>query len=380
MKRTSPASIAVGLVLCGLVGYVVAGPRLWASWSFTQAKTLFTQELAAENYQAAYDLLLTASRIDSGEPALLDLVQQYVTAARKSGDERALDLADSLLARAESIVPFHAPGEVKNARRRLNALESNRLSPEASDPLPDEATDEDPVVSYLVVAESEEAPLAIRSAAVEQARQMIDSTMLEVAVARSGDAGDLQERYKAILDRMDQAERVCLKGLFNEWCGKRDAWKANVTRLLGADDTPEQDEKPEAINAAVGLVEKGMGLMQEVSPYSKADVAGATEAEAELAKDLQSLQRYRAWYRNQAVLKAVNEVEERWKKDTYEESLTRLAAALQEEELLIPYVAERFNQKWNEAFSGLESKRPKNAPEMLRLRFLGRLLPKGESK
>jgi len=251
----------------------------WDSWLLAlasgrhghllEAETLFTQELAAGNYQAAYDLVLTASRIDSGEPALLDLVQQYVTAARKSGDERALDLADSLLARAESIVPFHAPGEVKNARSRLNAIESNRLSPEASDPLPDEATDEDPVVSYLVVAESEETPLAIRSAAVEQARQMIDSTMLEVAVAKSGDAGDLQERYKAILHRMDQAERACLKGLFNEWCGKRDAWKANVTRLLGADDTPEQDEKPEAINAAVGLVETGMGLMQEVSPIPR---------------------------------------------------------------------------------------------------------------
>jgi len=356
--------------------------------AFTQAQKLFDAELAANQFQNAYDLLLTASRIDATQPAVLDLVQRFVESARKSGDDRAADLADSLMTRAEALVPFQTPSNVLDARRRLNALEGNPDSSELPVSTSDDSiASDDSVVSYLKVAENEKVPLSIRSAAVEQARQMTDATMLEVAVASTVDGGDVRSRYKELLDRIESAERLCLDGLFHEWCGKRDAWKVKVTSLLEGHGLPESEQpsesgspSPAGSKGTIALAQNGMDLMQEIAPYSKAAVPGAPQAESELAKDLEAIQRYRAWYRNQAVLKAVNDVEARWKKDSYETSLTKLADALQEEELLIPYVAERFNQKWNEAFKGLEeSKRSEKAPEMLKLRFLGRLLPKGGS-
>jgi hypothetical protein len=387
MKRLSPAFLTTLLVLTGLVGYVVVGPKISTAWSFRQTRTLFEQELAAGRFQNAYDLLLTASRIDATQPALLDLVQQYVATARKSGDDQAADLADSLVARAEALIPFQTPTLVIDTRRRLNALEGNRGSSGATaialdDPVPSD----DPVVSYLKVAESAKVPLSIRSAAVEQARQMTDAAMLDVAVASDGEDVDMQSRYKEVLHRIEKAERLCLGGLFHDWSLKRDAWKTKVALLLKGNESPASEDSSDidpssatGSKDAIALAQEGVDLLQEIGPYSKSAVSGAAQAETELAKDLETLQRYRAWYRNQAVLTAINDVESRWKKDSHETSLKKLADALQEEELLIPYVAERFNQKWNEAFSGLESKRPEKAPEMLKLRFLGRLLPKGDS-
>jgi enoyl-CoA hydratase/carnithine racemase len=388
MKRLRPVLLTTLLVLTGLVGYVVFGPKISAAWSFKQTRTLFEQELAASRFQNAYDLLLTASRIDATQPALLDLVQQFVSAARKSGEDRAEDLADSLVARAEALIPFQTPSVVIDTRRRLNALEGNRDAIGVTAmALDNYMPSDDPVVSYLKVAESEKVPLSIRSAAVEQARQMIEATMLDVAVAADGEEDEVQSRYKELLHRIESAERLCLGGLFQEWAFKRDAWKAKVTSLLKdneapASQDPSDSDSPTTTGSkdAIALIQEGVDLMQEIGPYSKASVSGAAQAETELTKDLETLQRYRAWYRNQAVLTAINDVESRWKKDSYETSLTKLADALQEEELLIPYVAERFNQKWNEAFSGLESKRPEKAPEMLKLRFLGRLLPRGDSQ
>ncbi len=387
MKRLSPVLLTTLLVLTGLVGYVVFGPKISAAWSFKQTRTLFEQELAASRFQNAYDLLLTASRIDATHPALLDLVQQFVSAARKGGEDRAEDLADSLVARAEALIPFQTPSVVIDTRRRLSALEGNRdTSGVTAITLDDTMPSDDPVVSYLKVAESEKVPLSIRSAAVEQARQMIDATMLDMAVASDGEGDDVQSRHKELLHRIESAERLCLGGLFQEWALKRDVWKDKVASLLkgneapASEDTPDSDSLFSGSKEAIALAQEGVDLMQEIGPYSKAAVPGAAQAEAELAKELETLQRYRAWYRNQAVLMAINDVESRWKKDSYETSLTKLAEALQEEELLIPYVAERFNQKWNEAFSGLESKRPEKAPEMLKLRFLRRLLPKGDSQ
>jgi hypothetical protein len=196
----------------------------------------------------------------------------------------------------------------------------------------------------------------------------------------------MQSRYKEVLHRIEKAERLCLGGLFHDWSLKRDAWKTKVALLLKGNESPASEDSSDidpssatGSKDAIALAQEGVDLLQEIGPYSKSAVSGAAQAETELAKDLETLQRYRAWYRNQAVLTAINDVESRWKKDSHETSLKKLADALQEEELLIPYVAERFNQKWNEAFSGLESKRPEKAPEMLKLRFLGRLLPKGDS-
>lgn len=382
MKRLNPVILTAVLVLFGLIGYFVYGPKLSTARSFRQARTLFDQELAANQFQNAYDLLLTASRIDATQPAVLDLVQRFVESARKSGDDRAADLADSLMTRAEVLVPFQTPSNVLDARRRLNALDGNPDSSELPAVTSDDSiASDDAVVSYLKVAESDKVPLSIRSAAVEQARQMVDATMLEVTVASDVDGGDVRGPFKELLDRIESAERLCLDGLFREWCGQRDAWKVKVTSLLEGNGLPESEQpsesgspSPTGSKGTIALTQNGIDLMQEIAPYSKAAVPGAPQAESELAKDLEAIQRYRAWYRNQAVLKAVNDVEARWKKDSYETSLTKLADALQEEELLIPYVAERFNQKWNEAYSGLESKRPENAPKMLRLRFLGRLL------
>jgi len=346
---------------------------------FKQAKTLFEQELVANRFQHAYDLLLTASRIDATQPAVLDLVQRFVESARKADDEMAADLADSLVTRAEALIPFQPPFNVVDARRRLNALAGTPDSSESpASPLDDSIASDAAVKSYLAVAENEKLPLSLRSAAVEQARHMVDATMLDITVAATVDGGDVRSRYKKLLDRIESAERLCLDGLFREWCVKRDPWKVKVTSLLKGNGLPVSEETSESgsPSPAIALAQNGMDLMQEIAPYSKAAVPGAPQAEVELAKDFEALQRYRAWYRNRAVLDAIQVVESTWGDVSYETSLTRLADALLEEELLIPYVAERFNQKWNEAFSGLEKKRPENAPKMLKLRFLGRLIPK----
>jgi hypothetical protein len=382
MKRLSPALLTTLVALTGLVGYVVVGPKISAAWAFRQTRTLFEQELAASRFQNAYDLLLTASRIDATQPALLDLLQQFVSAARKGGDDGAADLADSLVARAEALIPFQSPSHVIDARRRLNALDKDPDTSEATVIALDDSTGtDDPVVAYLKVAESEKLPLAIRSAAVEQARQVTDATILDVAAASDGEGIDVQNRYREILQRIESAERLCLNGLFREWSVRRDAWRGKVAKLLASDGSPVSQKtsdndspSPPGSKDAIALAQEGVDLMQEIGPYSKAAVSGAAQAESDLAKDLEALQRYRAWHRNQAVLKAVQEVENNWDDTKYETDLTKLADALQEEELLIPYVAERFNRRWNKAFEGLEEKRPENAPAMLKRRFLGRFL------
>ena len=351
---------------------------------FKQAKTLFEQELVANRFQNAYDLLLTASRIDATQPAVLDLVQRFVESARKAKDHMAEDLANSLVTRAEALIPFQPPFNVVDARRRLNALAGTPDSSESpASPLDDSIASNAAVESYLAVAENEKLPLSLRSAAVEQARHMVDATMLDIAVSSTVDGGDVRSRYKKLLDRIESAERLCLDGLFREWCVKRDPWRAKVSSLLEVKGSPESVQPsesksplPPGTKDAIALSQDGMDLMQEVAPYSKAVVPGAPQAESELGKDLQTLQRYRAWYRNQAVLNAVIDVEDNWSDTKYEADLTKLADALREEDdLLIPYVAERFNRIWNEAFKGLENKRPKNAPAMLKLRFLGRFFP-----
>lgn len=352
--------------------------------AFTDAKTLFESELAAGHFQAAYDLLLAASRIDATQPVLIDLVEAFVAKANGSADETAADLADALKSRADALVPFQTPNRVVEARRRLIALESTTAANQPESNQLDKATDKDPFESYLRVAENDSLPLTLRSAAVEQARQMSDAAMLDAAVANAGESIDIRAQYKELLERLDRAERLCLNGLFSEWCIKRDQWKRQADAILNGNGTaaiaqePQTGTEPQASTSSLASVSAaGVTLLQEVSPYSKANMPTAVQAEEALASDIETLQRYRAWNRNQAVLKAISDVEARWKKDSYEISLTKLADALQEEELLIPYVAERFNQKWNEAFKGLEDKRPEKAPEMLKRRFLSRLLRNG---
>jgi hypothetical protein len=98
------------------------------------------------------------------------------------------------------------------------------------------------------------------------------------------------------------------------------------------------------------LLREGLECSQELLPYSKSDVQGATAISDILLKQLKILERQKDWLYNKQILLMIREIESNTELDS-EKKVEKLAEV--NEETLEPYVLRRHNELWDKVFESL---------------------------
>ena len=112
-------------------------------------------------------------------------------------------------------------------------------------------------------------------------------------------------------------------------------------------------------------IAQGIDRLQEIVPYAKSEVVGAPKLSLDIEKQIKHLQRLKTWLYNQQAVRLIREVEanKSWAAMEKIKFLARIS-----EDLLSPYVMQRFSETWEKVFDSLGDEDKK--VEAVRLRIL----------
>lgn len=327
-------------------GRVVEAPS--QSKEFDEALSVTESHLSNGDFAPAFDMVMVASRLAPSDPRLFDLVIHFIEKAMPSESEEIVAMAEDLLDRGDSLVHFQAPSNVEASRKRLTGLRQSFLKSVSTTTPP---TPLDSVRNLLTVAKNSTLPLSVRSRAVEQARSGFDDFQFDAAITHTEHMGRNQpDVLSQLLSQIDNAEKQCITELFLQSKPKIDKWLAATQALTTEIDTAPADKVPDVSKQITDLLSKGFECLQELMPYSKSEVEGASALFNAVEKQVKLLQRQKNWLYNQQVLRLIRDIES--KKDwTSEDKIRHLAEV--SEELLAPYVLRRHNELWDKVFENL---------------------------
>jgi hypothetical protein len=314
----------------------------------------------AGEFVSAFDMVMVASRLAPSDPRIIDLVVKFIENAISSKEEEALEMAEDLLDRGDSLVYFQAPSNIAPSRKRLNELRQSFLNLPASSPLP-AADPLDSVQKLLVVASNKKLPLNLRSRAVEQARAEFDDFQLEKAFGQVKKdlrlfSNEFAETLWGAMQGMDvqnqiqNAEKEVLKDLFLRSKSRADKCLVSIRAITKAIESTPADNAADLMITIDKLLREGLECSQELLPYSKSDVQGATAISDILLKQLKILERQKDWLYNKQILLMIREIESNTELDS-EKKVEKLAEV--NEETLEPYVLRRHNELWDKVFESL---------------------------
>lgn len=326
---------------------------------FEEAITLAQERLNSGAFSEAYDLLLVASRLRPSDPRLLDHVIAFIDTARKAETDEGVELADDLAARADSLVHFQHPKNVASARKRFAAIAHAEVNVSVKKVSPFAE-----ILDLLAVAESSSLPFNTRTRAAEQARRALDDASVTLAAANNRElANSDAEEINKLQVRLEKAEHACVAGLFLKTKERAEQWLADADKLTTNSETIDVFKVPEFAKQMSDAITAGVDLSQELGPFAKATVAGATELAKQVEKKVTSLQRRKAWLYNQQVLRLIRDIESR---DLAPEEKLRHLAEVSEEHLA-PYILRRHNEYWDKVFEELKDEDQKVAAVKLRI-------------
>lgn len=315
---------------------------------FEEAISITQAHLNKGGFAPAFDMVMVASRLAPSDPRLFDLVIQFIEKAKPSDNEDVIAMADDLLDRGDSLVHFQSPENVESSRKRITDLRQSfsEQKPQATPPNP-----LDSVRNLLAVAENSSVQLSVRSRAVEQARTALGDVQLNQALAMLEKAGQVgNDDLQKIDIQIDKAEKQCIQELYLQSKSKIDQWLTATSALTKEIDTAPSEKVPSVSKTVTALLNQGYDHLQELMPYSKSGVEGASDFYNATEKQVKLLQRQKNWLYNQQTLRLVREVES--KKDwTPEDKIRHLAEV--SEELLSSYVLRRHNELWDKVFESL---------------------------
>ena len=324
----------------------VATPQ--SSAEFDEAVSMAEKRLENSNFDAAYDLIMVASRIAPSDPRLFDLVMSFVDKAKLNKDDDVTLMVEDLLDRGDSLVHFQSPSRVEAARKRLDAERESLTQPNEQTTL---SSPLETVRRLLTTAENSSVALSVRSRAAEHARSALDDVLLDQAMTPVERTAAIDpEELKQLQVKIDAVEKQCVTELFLQSKSKIDPWLTATTALAKESDNASADKVPDLSKTITAQLTQGYEHLQELTPYAKSGVEGAAEYSHQVEKQVKLLQRQKTWLYNQQALRLIREIE--GKSDWSTEDKIRHLAEVSEE-LLSPYVLRRHNELWEKVFESL---------------------------
>jgi hypothetical protein len=164
--------------------------------------------------------------------------------------------------------------------------------------------------------------------------------------------------------QIDKAEKQCVKELYLQSKSRIDQWLTATSAVTKEIESVPSAKVPGLSKNITALLNQGFEHLQELMPYSKSGVEGASDFYNVAEKQVKLLQRRKNWLYNQQTLRLVREVESN-KDWTPEDKIRRLAEV--SEELLSPYVLRRHNELLDKVFESLPDEDAKVRAVRLRI-------------
>ncbi|MFO1043645.1 MAG: hypothetical protein U0941_17825 [Planctomycetaceae bacterium] len=237
-----------------------------ASDEFNEAVSLTEVCLAKQDFSAAFDMILAASRIAPSNPRLLDLVTEFVENAKSSKSDDTEALVDELLDRCDPLVHYQRPQDVVSSRHRLQRLRMpfvRTIQPSVV------GSRFESVLNFLLIAENSSVPLGMRSKAADRARQDLESTLLNT-ITSAKELPELlnSDEVKQLSSRIENVEKQSVIALFQQSRTKVDQWLSEAGSLQSASDSVESDRVPEISSNISAIIARGYDQLEELTRFT----------------------------------------------------------------------------------------------------------------
>ena len=184
--------------------------------------------LNAGEMQYAYDALLAAMRVAPGDEMVFDTSLEFVRKAGKDANDETIPLAQDIHQRAAGLIPFLPLTRLKDARTAHtqvgDELFAGKKGGNPEDPLAEAET-------LLTAARQANLPNFARTRLLHEVEAELGSQASRVAstTMKPKDEANFWNRWKAVKDRYEEAQKELLTALYQEDCGPRiRAWAKKV--------------------------------------------------------------------------------------------------------------------------------------------------------
>ena len=162
----------------------------------------------------------------------------------------------------------------------------------------------------LAVAENAVLPVPVRTKACEQARNALNELSVSLSTVRPPSSqAESEKRISDFEKRIDTAEQACVVLLSQSAKAHATEWMCSSKQLFEKLQTVKEEKVPEASERLQKAIAQGYEVEQEVVPYSKAKVSGASELVSQIEERVALLERTRTWLYNQQILRLIQYVE-----------------------------------------------------------------------
>jgi hypothetical protein len=327
--------------------------------------------LSESNLDAAFDMILVASRMMPSDFRIIDLLDRYVELAIAKNSASELALAGDLISRCDSLVYFQKLDNVSPARNQILKIRSrlDRAQLDNAQPIFDSVIETpnpfDEVSPLLAVAENHKNSISVRTTATSQIREIINRIELQIALGDL-DWADSDLAIRKIETQIDSVDECCINQAYEEFQPKINAWYQGAGKLIdqanGSTMTFKENQDYEA--SLDEMETRGLDMLAELVPYAGAEIGTASNGVLLMQNKLAEIERSKAWLYNRRSLSVIREVET----DEQASPGKKLKVlALIDENRLAPYCYRRFNQAWDNSFEELKSTQDKVTAMRLRL-------------
>ena len=321
------------------------------------------EHLGKKNFALAYDFLLVASRLSASDPRIFDSVLKFIEQAKGSQDDEVLALAEDLMDRGDSLVHFQSPKLVESARTRLSEVRDGFPTPQKkSEP----ETRPRSIRRLIDISNDKSLPVEVRTKVAERAQNALDEAWIDSLLSSQDQGGDLKpDEIKQLREQTEEAEKRCVAELYERHRAPAETWLTKSRGLIEESKAASPEALPGTTEKIAKAIAQGMDRLQEIVPYAKSEVVGAPKLSSDIEKQIKHLQRLKTWLYNQQAVRLIREVEAN-KSWAAMEKIKILAGI--SEDLLSPYVMQRFSETWEKVFDSLGDEDKK--VEAVRLRIL----------
>lgn len=306
------------------------------------------QHLEAGEIQNAYDALLAAMRVAPGDEKVFDTSLEFVRKAGKDANDEAIPLAQDIHQRAANLIPFLPLARLKEARAaHTQAGDELFASKKVTNP-------EDPLAeaeNLLTAARRANLPNFARARLLHEVEAELGSQARRATstAMKPKDEENFWNRWKAVKDRYEEAQKDMLIALYQEDCKPRiRAWVKKVDEFNKQRASAGLEEIHRANEEIFALVVEGRRISRDLTPYLEGGVEAAIKDNQDGGPDkhLNRLAQLREWNYNRWALDRVDKVEQ-----SGGSTLDKLRSlSVIDETRLAPYVGQRFTEVWKKFF------------------------------
>lgn len=325
------------------------------------------EHLVNKRFALAYDLLMVASRLSASDPRLFDAILGFVEEAKDSQDDEAVTLAEELLGRGDSLVYFQSPMSVESARSRLVEAREGFPAHEVEEEPVQPETRSESIQRLIETVGNEALAPEVRIRVAERARAALDDAWLDSILSTDHpDEEGSPDHIKQLEAKLEGAEKRCVAELYMRHQAPAEAWLKSSQAFAKQNANVSDKEWGKAWQEIDQYISRGMDCLQEIAPFAKSEVAEAAKLSSRVEKELRYLHRLKLWLNSQQTLRTILWAEDKTNKSI--DSMDKLKALVRfDEELLSPYVKQRYEESWKKFFDSLGDEEKKLEASQLRI-------------